>query len=31
MDDTFPMRVPGVSAARMAAMEGRRATERDVD
>jgi len=31
MEDTFSMRVPGVSAARMAAMEGRKATKKDVD
>lgn len=31
MEDTFSMRVPGVSAARMAAMEGRRPTENDTD
>ena len=29
MEDTFTMKVPGVSAARMAAMEGRRPDERD--
>lgn len=31
MEDTFSMRVPGVSAARMAAMEGRRPTKEDQD
>lgn len=31
MEDTFSMRVPGVSAARMAAMEGRRPTAEDKD
>lgn len=29
MEDTFTMKVPGISAARMAAMEGRRPDERD--
>ena len=31
MEDTFSMRVPGVSAARMAAMEGRRPNENGRD
>ena len=30
MEDTFAMKVPGVSAARMAAMEGRKPNEADL-
>ena len=31
MEDTFAMKVPGVSAARMAAMEGRKPNEADLE